>query len=98
MPLFIDGGNSISHPSKLNRAIERLLEEQYGASQVEGYLQLPKAQRAVVVDDYHMINMNEQGKAELLRHLEEHFNVVVLLAGDEARFEEVKDNARHCFK
>jgi len=42
--------------------------------------------------------MNEQGKAELLRHLEEHFNVVVLLAGDEARFEEVKDKRTALFQ
>jgi len=98
MPVFIDGGDFVSHPSKIERAIARQVQDQFGAHQVEPYDQLPKKQRAVIIDDYHMINLNELGKAELLRHLQEHYELVILLAGDEARFEEVQDKKTALFQ
>jgi hypothetical protein len=74
---------------RLRKAINGKLAKQYGAGLTDRFWQQDKEKRAVVVDDLHKVAGNRKSKDVLLGLFAERFDLVVLLAGDEFRMEEL---------
>ncbi len=90
LPLFVAGGDlKLRDPENAGKALGTAMVNQYGSSQKERYEQLPKDRRAIIIDDYHLLNLNEHGKARFLEYVIERYKLVIVIAGDESRFEEL---------
>jgi len=90
VPLHVNGGElQYGQSARPAKALARCIAFQFGEAQVEAYEQLDKGRRAIVFDDYHLIRANDEAKAKLLQFLFENYHLVFVLAGDEARFEEL---------
>ncbi|MGE3807275.1 MAG: metallophosphoesterase, partial [Gemmataceae bacterium] len=74
---------------KLRKAVNSILAEQYGPGLTDRFWQQDKEKRAVVVDDFHKVAGNRKSKDALLELLTQAFDLVVLLAGEEFRMEEL---------
>ena len=74
---------------RIRRAIDGKLDEQFGHGHSTRFWQLDVSQRAVVVDDFHKVVGNRKSKEQVAALLCDRFEVVVLVAGEEYRVEEL---------
>lgn len=74
---------------RVRREIDRMLTEEFGGGLADRFWQLEPTQRAVVVDDFHKMGGNRKGKERVAELLRERFGIVVLIAGEEYRVEEL---------
>jgi hypothetical protein len=89
-PLFLRGEDARSaKPDRITALLEQSARNQFGRSAVDPYWQLPKTKRALVLDDYHLIPLDAERRGELLANLGTRFDILVVFAGDEVRFEEL---------
>ena len=74
---------------RLCGAIDGKLNEEFGSGHADRFWQLEPTQRAVVVDDFHKMGGNRNGKGQVAGLLRERFGIVVLITGEEYRVEEL---------
>lgn len=74
---------------RLMRITTEAVTKQYSPALVEGYRQLDKSKRVLLLDNYHQIALNRKGCAELFEHIKNFFGHVVLFAHNLARVEEL---------
>lgn len=89
VPILIDGEKlKNSTEQGIVRQIELLFKTQYDDADIDRFWQLPKASRAVIIDDFQKCHLGLQGKNAILRTLQHRFEIVVLIASDEIKIEE----------
>jgi UDP-2,3-diacylglucosamine pyrophosphatase LpxH len=95
IPLMLSGRDV--KPSALKR-IPKLLDDAFATQYVPAlrsrYWQLPKASRAVLLDDYHKLPMTKDLRNALVKELIQRFDVVILLGGSELRLQELAGHDR----
>lgn len=73
--------------SELGKIIIKKFDEQYSQNLQEEFKQLPKNRKAIIIDDFHNINLNSTGRNTLIELLYELFDIVVIFASDSFRIE-----------
>lgn len=74
---------------KIQKQIAKLVESQYSTTTVERYRQLDPDKRVLLIDNYHLIPLNNKGSSELFKHLKKFFGRIVLLTHDLSKVDEL---------
>jgi predicted phosphodiesterase len=69
------------------RELRKLITKQYSKAALEPLWQVAPEARVLVIDDHHKVRLTRQGKAELLKTLAHYFDRIVLLSGEDVRWE-----------
>lgn len=93
-PLLMKGGEIKScSEDKCRRGVSQAILEQYADLNLDSYLQFASIERVAVVDDFHKIQLNSEGREKFLKFLLKNFGRVVLFGEDFSQFQElVEDN------
>lgn len=91
--LFIKGTSlskkHLTDGSRLQDLLTCTLENQYESFDTDFFKQLPPSQKTVIIDEFHLSELNYLGKQKLLKSLEAIFGFVVILADEVFKFEEL---------
>lgn len=91
--LFIKGGKLnrkfLADGHKLQEQLCAIIDDQYTQFDIDYFMQLPLSQKAIVIDDFHLSELNYQGKQKFLKSLESIFGYVVVLADEVFKYEEL---------
>lgn len=74
---------------KVMRQIAKLVESQYSSAAVERYRQIGSDKRVLLIDNYHLIPLNNKGNNQLFKYLKEFFGRIVLLTHDLSKVDEL---------
>lgn len=74
---------------KLMRQIAKAVQDQYSAGVVERYWQIGPEKRVLLIDNYHLIPLNNKGNQELFAHLKEFASRIILLTHDLSKVDEL---------
>ena len=74
---------------KIMKQIANAVGEQYTQAVVERYWQAGPEKRVLLIDNYHLIPLNNKGNQELFKHLREFFGRIVLLTHDLSKVDEL---------
>jgi predicted MPP superfamily phosphohydrolase len=92
-PLLVDG-RTITGASEntLFKTLWRSFRDQYSEDLLDKFKQLPKSERLVIVDDWHLAKISTKSQLQVLSMLKE-FAKVILLADDLYAIQELVENA-----
>ena len=94
-PIFLKGTERLPTGDSLFGYIEQAFNDQYDPRMLEGYRQLDKSSRAIIVDDYDKLSMSPSQKKEFLRRLCSSTDRLIMLSHDiTADLEELTDPSR----
>jgi len=74
---------------KTMKHLAKVIGEQYSQAVIERYWQTGPEKRVLVIDNYHLIPLNNKGSQELFKHLREFFGRIVLLTHDLSKVDEL---------
>lgn len=74
---------------KVMRHVAKLVESQYSPAALERYWQIGPEKRVLLIDNYHLITLNNKGRNELFKHLKKFFGRIVLLTHDLSKVDEL---------
>lgn len=82
-PVLLDGPEARAiDEKKFLRAVRRAYEAQYGSPAFETYRLLDKAERVLIVDEFHLSPLNRNGRDKFLRIAAGWFGRVIIMAND----------------
>jgi hypothetical protein len=82
-PIFLSGariGNALGE--NLEKLIWRVFEEQYGRDMLDEFQQLPSQERLLIIDDWHRIKLNAEGREECIAQLGKYFGSIALFVDE----------------
>jgi hypothetical protein len=89
-PLMLHGEHvKTTSPREVTKLIDRHIAEQYGEDATDRYVQVRKDLRIVILDDFHKIRLNREGREVFLKALEAVFGRVLLLVDAFFEFQEM---------
>jgi hypothetical protein len=89
-PLFIEPtAIRTSNPKRVLKALDAVVTQAYDNTTPEAYWQLDKDSRIAIVDDYDDIARKLEDRNEFLSDILSRFGTVVLIGGEETRYEEI---------
>lgn len=90
IPIYLNG-EKIKRPRKthLSGLIQQAYENQYRTPDYIDFNQLSLSKRAIIVDDFHLVNVNPIGRDLIISYLESIFSVVVLVGGENLQFQDL---------
>lgn len=93
VPLLIKGKDLKKvAEADIDKMIRRAVENQYGSDRVEAFMQLPRTQKLLLLDDFDESPMRAGGaRAELLGALRKRFSHLVVTVGDMFEMREMVD-------
>jgi len=74
---------------KIMKQVAKVVGDQYSHTVVEQYWQMGPEKRVLLIDNYHLIPLNNKGSQELFKHLREYFGRIVLLTHDLSKVDEL---------
>lgn len=74
---------------KIMKQVAKAVGEQYSQAVVERYWQMGPKKRVLLVDNYHLIPLNNTGSHELFKHIREFFGRIVILTHDLSKVDEL---------
>ncbi len=92
VPIFLDGSKINSSNLKQETFISYIheaFEAQYENTEWGNFQLLPKEKKAVVLDNFHLLRINEKGKIKLIELLNNNFGYNLLFADETLKFEEI---------
>jgi DNA repair exonuclease SbcCD nuclease subunit/molybdopterin-guanine dinucleotide biosynthesis protein len=92
VPVYISGSD-IKRPNEphISNVISRVYQAQYHTPDINTFNQLEKEQRVYIVDDFHTCPVNSRGRDQIISELEETASIIVLLADERIRYEDLAD-------
>jgi len=92
VPVLLDG-RKLETPSRkgLRDLVEAALQSQRRADECADYWQLPRTQRALLIDDFGLAPMNSRGREELIGDGVELFQYVIVAGDETLQYDEVLD-------
>ena len=95
VPIFLDSTRKPPSGDRLYGFIEEVFSEQYGPKLTNDYTQLDKSDRAIIIDDFHKLQLNSLQKKDLLKRLSAFANRLVVFSHDiSSDLEEIADPSR----
>jgi predicted MPP superfamily phosphohydrolase len=89
-PLYLTGVNlNTVGESQLKKIITKLFNEQYRVPDKEAYLQLPKDERVLIIDDLNASKLNPKGIGNVCDWFADEFGYVFILGDDLSQVEEL---------
>lgn len=79
-PLFVNGEKITSSSKNINVLIKKNYEKVYVDGKLELYLQLPKDERILVIDDWHKCILNGHAKSRFLAEANKYFKQVIFFS------------------
>lgn len=91
IPLMINGADiKFRNEDKFkNTEIGKNFEKQYSRDMLERYKQLPKKQKAIIIDDFQKISPNDTLRKSILVALESMFEKIIILIEDDLMLQQV---------
>lgn len=90
VPVTLPGEElTICDRDMIMKQVAKVVSVQYSQAVVERYWQMGSAQRVLLIDDYHLIPLNNKGSHELFNHLKGFFGRIVLLTHDLSKVDEL---------
>ena len=78
----------------LIKVINRSFSQQYSDESLETYKRLEKAKKVLIVDGWHQVNLNPQGKVLLVELFANMFGRILIFSGESFRIEEIGQQAQ----
>jgi len=82
VPILIDAGVTALSADRCEEQLENAFLQNYAASALNSYRQLDRANRVVIIDNYHRIKLTSRGRVELLEQLRTQSFRLIVLAHD----------------
>ncbi|MDD2934015.1 MAG: metallophosphoesterase [Methylotenera sp.] len=90
VPITIPGAEfKVCDNDKIMKLVAKIVESQYSLAAVERYWQIESDKRVLLIDNYHLIALNNKGNNELFKHLKKFFGRIVLLTHDLSKVDEL---------
>lgn len=90
VPIYISGSEFKGYTeSSVSPTVERSFEKAYTSPDVNGWRQLEREKKAIIVDDFHKSCANARGRDRIVNTLESLFGIVVLLGNEQLRFDDL---------
>jgi len=89
VPVYVRASDIVADPDALTAVIERLFTVQYGPARLEEFRQLARTSRALLLDEYEDVKVPKANRDAVFKQLEAYFGVVVVVADDLARIDEI---------
>jgi len=94
IPLYIRATElESSRDQAIHKACTRSATWMYGKNEADAFWQLPVDRRVIIVDDLHRSPLSSKHRSELLTWLTAKFGKVLVLGGEELRFDELQGDA-----
>lgn len=96
VPIFLNGESlcKLDSDDRFDRVVEDAVRQQYSNPDIDKYLQLAKASRALIVDDFHRCTFNFRLCDANLKRILHRFDAVVLIAAEEIQLSAAIDPTR----
>jgi hypothetical protein len=90
VPILIEGRGVVSSNERATvKSFWEAFQKEYDVTMLDQFKQLPKDKRALIVDDWHRTQLNQDGRKEYLNVAAEYFGKIVLFADDLFQFQEL---------
>jgi len=82
LPVLVSGSDVPTNPERLKALISKTVESQYGKGVSERYLNAPLTEKALIIDDYHLLSSALRKKHQLLDLAKRFASRVFILSHD----------------
>lgn len=92
VPVLIDASHDLLSAKNAEAEIEACFLKNYNSSALEGYRQLNRANRVLIIDNYHRLKLSPRAKIDLLHKLRRHsFRLIVMAHDLELTFQDLSE-------
>jgi predicted MPP superfamily phosphohydrolase len=77
--------------SAIHKTVRHAIMDQYDEHSIERYFQLDRAQRVVIIDDWHRVKYASKGRASIIGHLRALFGKIIFLTNRLYAFDELAE-------
>lgn len=90
VPIYVSGEQLKGYTqSSVLQAVDRAFLNAYASPDADGFRQLERERKAVIVDDFDQATVNRRARDLIIRTLESIFGVIVLVGNEALRFDDV---------
>ena len=90
VPIIVDGASlKTVNEDQVSKLVERTFESSYSKGLVHTYVQLPRTQKVLMIDDFDKSPLNLRGRVIVLKQLEGIFGHIILAVGSPIDIEEL---------
>lgn len=94
VPILIFGEDIKGSPENaLSKACDKAFRHQYSPDRIEGFIQMEPGRKALIIDDWHLAQLNKSGRRAFLSEAAKEYSIVVTLSADQTWLQDMLEAA-----